>query len=228
MKSRPRQLGDADIRRALLARLRAEHTPDTLVIEEMAVCRGDARVDIAVVNGSLSGYEIKSDRDTLLRLPRQRAAYRQCFDTMTIVAGGRYLAAARRSVPPWWGIIAALPTDDGPRFEPKRPARPNPRVTPKRVVQLLWRAEVIASLESEGVPVPRSAKMRELWQALAVAAPRERVLEIVRERLKARGDWRSGPTPFQGGGSSRSSATSLHCPQSQSWLISLGLGDRPR
>ena len=34
-------------------------------VEELGVCRGRVRVDVAVVNGTLHGYEIKSDRDSL-------------------------------------------------------------------------------------------------------------------------------------------------------------------
>src|ERR1700674_1251921 len=70
-------LRDSEIRAALRAKLHSIHSqdPETVVIDELSLCQGDARVDMAVVNGSLSGYEIKSDRDTLTRLPRQLAVY---------------------------------------------------------------------------------------------------------------------------------------------------------
>jgi hypothetical protein len=50
--------GDADIRRALLARLEAAHRGehDTVFFEELGLCRGQIRADIALVNGSLHGY----------------------------------------------------------------------------------------------------------------------------------------------------------------------------
>src|SRR5262245_26146770 len=61
------QLGDAEIRHALRAYLRARYAdkPGTAILDELAICRGQVRVDLAVVNGSVHGYEIKSDRDTL-------------------------------------------------------------------------------------------------------------------------------------------------------------------
>jgi len=56
---------EIDIRRALLADVRQRHRdePDTLIREELGVCQGIARVDLAVVNGSVHGYEIKSEQD---------------------------------------------------------------------------------------------------------------------------------------------------------------------
>ncbi len=62
-------LGDSDIRAVLRSRLFLKHPDeaDTVVIEELGLCRGQVRVDVAVVNGLLHGYEIKSDRDSLRR-----------------------------------------------------------------------------------------------------------------------------------------------------------------
>src|SRR5580698_6348671 len=115
LTSQPR---DQDIRIALRYKLAAIHAneSDTAIIDELSLCQGNARVDMAVVNGSFSGYEIKSDRDTLTRLPNQLAAYELCFDTMTIVVGKRHLAKCRATLPDWWGIWEAVPTANGIKF----------------------------------------------------------------------------------------------------------------
>ena len=62
---------DRDVRQALLAHLAELHAgdPDTRIVEEMGVWCGTARIDVAVVNGELCGFELKSERDTLERLP---------------------------------------------------------------------------------------------------------------------------------------------------------------
>jgi len=55
---------DAAIRSALRATLEAEHAnEEALVLDELGLCRGRARVDMAVVTGALNGYEIKGDYD---------------------------------------------------------------------------------------------------------------------------------------------------------------------
>src|SRR5260370_36720159 len=99
-------MNDRDVRKALRAQLILEHRgePDTLMIQEMAIPRGAARIDIAVVNGWLHGYEIKSDLDTLVRLVSQRDAYCGVFDRVTLVVGERHVRDAIEFVPDWWGI----------------------------------------------------------------------------------------------------------------------------
>ena len=56
-----------------------------VVVDEMGLSAHAARIDIGVINGKMVGYEIKSDRDNLDRLPRQLAIYNQIFDLVTIV-----------------------------------------------------------------------------------------------------------------------------------------------
>ncbi|HET7057847.1 MAG TPA: sce7726 family protein, partial [Nitrospiraceae bacterium] len=70
-------LGDSDIRRVLRSKLLLKHADelDTVIIEELGLCRGQVRVDLSVVNGLLHGYEIKSDRDSLRRLRSQAELY---------------------------------------------------------------------------------------------------------------------------------------------------------
>ena len=72
---------DLIIREALRIKIQDDHKTDpALIIEELGVNHGSARADIAAVNGILHCYEIKSDRDTLLRLPGQIKAYNAVFD----------------------------------------------------------------------------------------------------------------------------------------------------
>ena len=43
--------------------------------------------DIAVINCSIHGYEIKSDLDTLMRLPQQLEFYAMTLQKLTLVVG---------------------------------------------------------------------------------------------------------------------------------------------
>ncbi len=215
-------LRDYEIRQALRSKLHSIHSdePDTAIIDELSLCQGDARIDVAVVNGSLSGYEIKSDRDTLARLPNQLAAYELCFDTMTMVVGKKYVAKCVDVLPQWWGIWEAVPTEHGVSFSCRREPIPNTKITPERVVQLLWKNELREALEECGITSPAKASRRELWANLIAAVPNNELFRIVRSRIRARGDWRSGPTPFRCGGLSRSVATSRRCQRNRDWLLS--------
>lgn len=216
-------LRDSQIRSALRSKLHSIHAKEsnTAIIDELSLCQGDARVDVAVLNGSFSGYEIKSDRDTLARLPHQLAVYEVCFDTMTIVVGTRHIRECSKTVPEWWGIWEAISTADGVRFESRREPQINKKITPDRVVQLLWRNETFEALKEIGIIPRRNARRRELWGTLVAAVSPERLFEIVRSRIRARGDWRSAPTPFRCDGSSRSAARSQHSRVHRHYLLSL-------
>jgi hypothetical protein len=215
-------LRDSEIRSALRAKLRSIHSDeaDTVIIDELSLCQGDARVDMAVVNGSFSGYEIKSDRDTLARLPNQLAAYELCFDAVTIVVGQRHVTECIKTLPHWWGIWEAVATDNGIQFGCWREPTPNPKVTAERVVQLLWKKEVRDALLKVSGDAPVKASRRELWAMLIAAVPAQELFRIVRSLIRARGDWRSAPTPFRCGDLYQSAAKSQRFRVHRRWLLS--------
>jgi pseudouridine-5'-phosphate glycosidase len=100
---------DGEVRQVLRERLNAIYgaEPTTIIVEELGLRCGAVRADLAVVNGRLKGYEIKSERDTLTRLARQCEVYSKVFDTVTIVVAERHLHGAVDVVPEWWGIDIA-------------------------------------------------------------------------------------------------------------------------
>src|ERR1043165_6227884 len=100
-------LRDIDIRRALRRFVEPADRTDTVVIEELGIGKHAVRVDMAIVNGSMHAYEIKSDVDTLRRLSVQAEHYGKCFDQITLVVGPKHVKVARASVPKWWGLVRA-------------------------------------------------------------------------------------------------------------------------
>jgi hypothetical protein len=87
---------DSDIRRVLLADLgqKYKNPEHDLIVEEFG-CNA-ARADVAVINGSLHAFEIKSDSDSLERLPGQIEAYRGVFEYVTLICGRRLIERAER------------------------------------------------------------------------------------------------------------------------------------
>ncbi len=185
---------DIDVRRALLRDLRIRH-PDgseTRFVEELGLCRGAARVDVAVVNGSLHGYEIKSERDTLERLPAQLQAYNQAFDCVTVVASQNHLKKVESIVPPWWGLQQVCKVGSEFRIEEVRESGSNPQVHALAVVQLLWRDEALDILEECGLAFGFRGKTRDrICEWLVECLPKEQLRSAVRARLKARKGWRA-------------------------------------
>lgn len=185
---------DQEIRLALRSWLNDQHAgdADTRVVEELGLFQGRARIDVAVINGLLSGYEIKSQQDTLDRLPTQIDAYSQILDEVTVIASDCHAADVHRLVPPWWGIMVAHPSDGSLLFEQRREAARNPAPDRHALVQLLWRTEALAALEAfqlaEGL---RRKPRRFIWERLADELPWGTLHEIVRNTLKSRDGWRA-------------------------------------
>lgn len=190
---------DVDIRRRLHEEVRRLHATEvgTLFVDELGLCQGVARIDLAVINGSLHGYEIKSECDTLDRLPGQRDVYSRALDFVTIVTSAKHAKKIRGSVPQWWGIWAAGSSATGITLRQVRRPRQNPSVDARAVVELLWREEVLEELEArELARGVRSKPRHELWTRLADSVPLPELCAVVRDRLKQRRCWRFAARPM--------------------------------
>ena len=184
---------DRDIRAQLRLFLMAQHEGDinTILVDELGLCQGESRIDMAVVNGSLNGFEIKSECDTLMRLPLQQNIYGKTLDTVTIVTGSNHLTAVLEKVPSWWGIIEAYSSDNCVQLKVLREAQQNQNIDSYSVLQLLWRDEAYEELERRNLHRGLKGKPRKLlWQKLAENLLPEEVSEVVRRRLKSRTNWR--------------------------------------
>lgn len=179
---------DPEIRAQLIDQLRAEH-PDrrhNRIWPEMSVGLGASRVDVGLVNGMLTGFEIKSAADKLDRLPGQVEHYSRCLDRAVIIASESRAQTIAAHVPEWWGITIALDRAGTVELATSREPRDNPALAPFYVAQLLWRDEAYAVLESLGLHDGlRSATRWSLWDRLA-ELPIDQLRDEVRARLKAR------------------------------------------
>ena len=191
---------DGDIRRELDALLRQQHAgaPDTLIRHEMGLCGGERRIDVALLNGEISGYEIKSDEDTLFRLLGQADAYRRVLDRITLVTTPRHQDKAMGLLPLWWGIIVARQERGRVILETVREAGINTELSSFALAQLLWRGEALEELKTRGLSKGLLKKARHyVWLALAQAVAVEDLRNLVRERVKARPEWLAAPLRVQ-------------------------------
>ncbi len=195
---------DRIIRSALKKKLQETHKddPKLRIVEELGVKHGAARVDIAVINGVLHGYEIKSDRDTLLRLPEQMAAYNSVFDQITLVVGKSHLHEAINVVPDWWGItIAKIDSANVVVFSCIREAKKNLKQDTISIARLLWKDEALEILEEAGQADGIRSKTRGfIYERLSEAFDQKILQEKVRNVLFFREGWRSdSPLVLNGG-----------------------------
>lgn len=196
-------LCDLDIRQALRDRVLARHrtAAQTLVIEEMSLEQGRGRVDVAVIGRRfLHGYEIKSERDTLLRLPGQIRVYSRVLDFVTMVVHRRHLAEVEQLVPAWWGLkVVDVGARGAVRVARVRRAQLNPTPVPVALARLLWHDELLrVAKRLHLVPERRYQSCWELSHRLINAVPVAALRRIVRHQLQLRGDWHRDPLPFRG------------------------------
>lgn len=183
---------DSDVRAAVLDRLNNQYAGDhqTRVVQEMGLWSGTVRIDIAIINGELIGIELKSDRDTLERLPFQAEIYSQIFDRMELVVGARHAEKATAHVPHWWDITVASREDGRIRLSHERKGDRNPAPNALLLAQLLWKDEALAVLDAEGLANGwRSKRAKLIHQRLASELPFDVLSKYVREGLKRRSDW---------------------------------------
>lgn len=193
-KSTTNKTNDTVIRTALTEELYRKHAHDKTVriIQELGVNHGTSRIDIAVVNGVMHGYEIKSDLDNFDRLPEQMATYNKIFNKMTIVVGWSHLEAAINTVPDWWGVVVAKQTDDGTIIlNTIRSGDYNNDQDDIFIARLLWRDEAIQTLESIGQARGVRSKTRNIvYERLTEVLDSKELQKKVRETLFFRPDWR--------------------------------------
>ena len=179
--------------KAQIPRLVKSHSR-ALIVEEMEVCSGRARVDLAVIGDHLIGIEIKGPRDDVTRLPGQAIAYSRCFDRVVLVVHEILVRKARSLVPAWWGVVVGSQNDSQFSYQFERRPEPNPDLDIDALLSLLWREEIDALLSDflGGSAKPRATKKTiraELLLRIEPPALHCAALQKLRERT----GWRSVP-----------------------------------
>jgi hypothetical protein len=164
----------------LLSRKGGDHA-----LEELWVPRSNERADLAVLGRTMDGFEIKTERDTLRRLPRQVLAYGRLFDRCTVVVADKHREKVTAIVPEWWGITS-VSVNGCVSFTTVRKPRPNRSLDPETLVRLLWRNEAMAALCALGVTPDPTAHRSSLWKEITRTASLTQLRRVVRRALATR------------------------------------------
>lgn len=173
-------LGEKQIKRLLTQHIRAaEVGARARILSELCVARFARRADVVLVNGQLSAFEIKGERDKLDRLPGQIETYMQHFERVTVVCAPRHTAAVLRIASEAVGVWEASETG----FEKVRQAAPCAALSldawfsylPVRVL-----TELVAKFDLKPI-----GRRREHLVAAAAALPIAEVRNAVLRYLKS-------------------------------------------
>lgn len=196
-------MNDYQIRTTLKQELFACHSrnAETLILDELGLKHGTTRIDVVVVTSILHGFEIKSDRDTLRRLPEQARIYNSVLDRITLVVAYRHAYEAFQLIPNWWGVKLAHMGPDGVVISEARVPDVNPMLNMLSIAKLLWRDEALAFLEELGAADGVRSKSRDaIYRRIVEITDLGTLRSRVCQQLKHRTNWRSDSLRVSSGG----------------------------
>lgn len=176
---------DKDIRELLLPFLSSHHwfDIDPIAIEELGINRGYCIADLVVVTDKLFGYEIKSDYDSLERLPRQVQEYDKVFDRSVLVCTSRFIKESRKLLKSWWGIIEVNPKGS---LKWVRKSKTNHRQKIKVISQLIWRDLAFEFLKRNKIKAYKSWRasklLRIIHEEFSNSEIKTEVVRLLKER----------------------------------------------
>lgn len=170
----------------------AHEDVDTFVLDEFGLKNGSNRADIAVLNGKLVGYEIKTENDTLMRLSSQVDAYSEVFDLAYIITVKKHLHRVLDQIPQWWGIYLIEQVEDTAfLFSLYRPSQINKRKNTYGIAQLLWKNELVeVLLKIFDFKVSYRTTKRQMYEILSHRCSSKKLGVIALSYLKNRQGWR--------------------------------------
>lgn len=131
---------------------------------------GRRKADVVILNGTGTVYEIKSERDSLVRLADQVEAYSRVFATVNVIVGENHLHGVEASVPSYVGIMVL---SDRYQVSTLRPAVDDPlRTDPAAIFDAVNQREAAMILKASGISLP------EVPNTQRYAALRERFLTL--------------------------------------------------
>ena len=163
---------------------------DSKVVEELSLPVAKARIDMAVINGALHGYEIKSASDTLQRLPAQIEAYTKVFDYLSIVTESKYELKILNYIPDWMGVFLCEEKGGVKSIMKLRAPLLNNNRESFYLAKLLWRDELLECLTENNIPFRKKDRSWLLCEELSANLDIGTISQLVRSKLKKRTNWK--------------------------------------
>ncbi len=146
---------------------------------------GECKADIAILNGTASVYEVKSERDSLNRLERQVNAYSEVFARVYVIASDNHVDAVKGLVP---GDVGILRLNGRQQISTVREAPDRPeRTSPAAIFDAIRTEEARIILLSRGVSVPvvpntaLNAVLRGLFIKLKARDAHEGMVQVLKK-----------------------------------------------
>jgi hypothetical protein len=146
---------------------------------------GECKADLAILNGTATVYEVKSERDSLVRLKQQMAAYATVFARVYVVTADCYVPAVFDAVSSDVGVLVL---NNRHKISTLREASNGiDRTQPAAIFASLRLQEARMILESRGIRVPAvpntelHAALREMFIKLTPRDAHDGMVQVLKQ-----------------------------------------------
>ncbi len=184
-------LSEKDIKAILIDRLidKGQVDGDSVLINELFVGNFKRRVDLALANGKLQAFEIKSDLDSLYRLSGQIETYCKYFDKVTLICSQKFTEKAKEIVPDSVEIIEVIKKLHGSEVKIVRRGKTIPTRDRPSILSFMDKRAIVRVLKGSGIDCSYKDTRNKLYissQSVPVSKLRECALEYIKEKYKER------------------------------------------
>lgn len=162
------------------------HSPKTAsAVLELPI--GGSIVDLVVLNGTTTAYEIKSDYDTFARLPNQLEEYRTAFEHIYVVTSEKRVPEALNVCPPDIGVMAIRASGALKVYRKSRGGLGE--LVPEAMFEILTTREAVKLVRAEyGIEISAApGDIRRICRSYYGDLPLERAHQSVLNQLRERG-----------------------------------------
>lgn len=181
-------LNEDSIKIALIDHLfKSKMLEDAVLINEMVTDNWSRRADIAVANGKLHAFEIKSDFDTLKRLDGQITTYLNQFDKVTVVTTSKHTSSVLKGMPDEVEVLEVSYLNSIVSFRKIKRGKTKLITNKTKLAGFLHKAEIRKLLKDNGIQFGASDSRQLLIEKLSnvsCLALRESVLANLKIRYK--------------------------------------------
>ncbi len=148
---------------------------------------GTSRADVAILNGTSTVYEIKSEYDSFERLDSQLSDYKRIFDRIYVVTTDSKAAVACRVAAPTVGIIVMR--DNGSLGTVREAVSNKYNVNPDAVFDCMRQSEYCMALVQEFGLIPQvpNSKLYATAKEMFCSLPPTVAHDLMVEQIKRRG-----------------------------------------
>ena len=185
LKSHIKSLGPDEIRGSLIswAKKYLSHDESDTFISELCFVDRARRADLVLANGSLSAFEIKSEKDDLSRWAGQQVDYLSCFENVWLCVHAKHIESALQNTHKSIGLLLV---DNLSSISMVREAGLNFSLEAYNLTGFLWRADLDKLAKKHGVETKSRMRIKEVREILSTELPLDIIKSFALKTLKAR------------------------------------------